>query len=373
MSGRTTTLPPRTTAGASRIDGGVVPDRPGDDAVDELEIGVDQRNSGRGLGADGPQRPEPDGEVADLGGVALDDVEGRALAAEEVAVDRGREQRATRQRDLVRAARRREDAEVDLGRAFRRVRRAADDRDLVDDDVAAAQGRPVDVRADGEDRDQDRHRDPRPLALVEALEHEVVDRADQGDVAEEQEHEAADRRQGERRQVRDRADDLTVVAASDRPARPGRDQVPPEGDGRLGLGDPADGRVDADDRDAAAAVGRVGRHDAVAGGRERAALGELAAERRDVGCVIRDLGEEGRERRRRHVHRRRRAGRGGSRRGSPTGRWARSSRRRRSGGRRARASRGARRPAASRVDWSRRPARRGDRATTRPPAAPAGR
>ena len=208
---------------------GVVPDRPGDDAVDELEIGVDQRHIGRGLGADGPQRPEPDGEVADLRGVALDDVEGRALAAEEVAVDRGREQRATRQRDLVRAARRREDAEVDLGRAFRRVGRAADDRDLVDDDVAAAQGRPVDVRADGEDRDQDRHRDPRPLALVEALEHEVVDRADQGDVAEEQEHEAADRRQGERRQVRDRADDLAVVADPDGPARPGRDQVPARG------------------------------------------------------------------------------------------------------------------------------------------------
>ena len=317
--------------------------------------------------------PNPTARSRTFAGIALDDVEGRALAAEEVAVDRGREQRATRQRDLVRAARRREDAEVDLGRAFRRIRRAADDRDLVDDDVAAAQGRPVDVRADGEDRDQGRHRDPRPLALVEALEHEVVDRADQGDVAEEQEHEAADRRQGERRQVRDRADDLAVVAAPDGPARPGRDQVPPEGDGRLRFGDPADGRVDADDRDAAAAVGRVGGNDAVAGGRERAALGELAAERRDVGSVRPGSGRGAP----RATPARRppssRAGRGGSRRGSPTGRWARSSRRRRSGGRRARASRGARRPAASRAGWSRRPARRGDRATTRPPAAPAGR
>jgi len=85
---------------------------------------------GRGLGPDGSERPEPDGEVPDLRGVALNNVERRALAAEEVAVDRGGEQRATRQRDLVRAASRREDAEVDLGRAFLRVGRAADDRDL---------------------------------------------------------------------------------------------------------------------------------------------------------------------------------------------------------------------------------------------------
>ena len=183
--------------------------------VDELQVGLDERHVRRRLGADRAQGSEADGQVADPGRVALEDVEGRArraVAAEEVARDRCREQGAARDLDLVRAARRREDPEVDLGRAVGRARGAADDGDLVDEDVAAAERGAEGVGADREDEDEDRHRDPRPLASVQALEDEVVHRPDQQDVGAEQGDEAADRRQGDLRQLGDRGEELAVVA-----------------------------------------------------------------------------------------------------------------------------------------------------------------
>ena len=154
-------------------------------------------------------------------------------AAEDVAADRRRQQRAARDAAPGTAARRREDAEVDLRRALGRARRAADDRDLVDDDVAAAQERPEGVGADGEDDDEERHRDPRPLALVEAPEDEVVDRADQHDVGDEQGDQAADRRQGQRRQLRDRADQQAVVDDREAADGPGRQEAPPQAPAEL--------------------------------------------------------------------------------------------------------------------------------------------
>ena len=127
----------------------------------------------------GPERPEPDREVADARRVALDHVEaGPRAAAEHVAVDRRRRaaRRPGRRPGTSRASGENTPrytwAVPSVG-----ARRAADDRDLVDDDVAAAQQRPIRVRADREHRDQHRHRDPRPLAPVEPAQDEVVDRA----------------------------------------------------------------------------------------------------------------------------------------------------------------------------------------------------
>ena len=233
MSGRTTTLPPSTTAGASRItveSFRIVPETTPSTSLRSAWIsGTSAAVSARTVRSD----PNPTARSRTFA-VSPWTTSRAAPWPPKKSPFTGAESSAPPGSETWYEPRVGENTpEVDLGRAFRCVGRAADDRDLVDDDVAAAQGRPVDIGADGEDRDQDRHRDPRPLALVEALEDEVVDRADEGDVAEEQQHEPADRRQGERRQVRDRADDLAVVAAPDRPARPGRDQVAPERDGRL--------------------------------------------------------------------------------------------------------------------------------------------
>ena len=187
-------------------------------------------------------------------------------AAEHVAVHRRREQRVARDGELEGRARGAEDAEVRLGDRLVRARGAAHDRDLVDDDVGAAQERADPERADGEHADQDRHRDPRPLAAVEAAEHEVVDRPDEDDVAEQQHEQRRDRRQREAGQVRDRADDLLVVGERRRPGRARREQLPPHRavDG-VALGDPGRRRVEAEERHGAGAVRHVRGDDAVAG------------------------------------------------------------------------------------------------------------
>ena len=137
------------------------------------------------LRPDGAQRAEADAEVADPRRIALEDVEAAAVPSppKKSPLIGRRQQGAARDAELVRAARRREDAEVDLGRALGRARRAADDGDLVDDDVAAAQERA-------------RSRRPRPRTTTirtgivthahsrrsRRREDEVVDRPDEQDV-----------------------------------------------------------------------------------------------------------------------------------------------------------------------------------------------
>ena len=245
----TATVWPNTTAVRSRRWVGGVPDRPGEPPVFESKVGLDERHGDGRVGADRPQRAEPDGEVADPRRVALEDVEGApGPGATEVAVDRRRQQRPAGDADLVDPARGREDPEVDLGGAVRGARRAADDGHLVDDHVAAAQDGPEAVGAGGEDHDQDRHREPRPLAPVESLEDEVVDRADQQDVGAEQDEQPTDRA------------GAPGTAAVRRPARAGcrrrtrgrrgarRQQAPPQALRHVGLRDPVGRGVEADQR-----------------------------------------------------------------------------------------------------------------------------
>ena len=101
------------------------------------------------------ERARPDGQVPDrrgpLGPGALDDVEdATCLRPNGSPLIGDGQQRALRDVDLVRGPRRREDAEVDLGGGLGRVGGAADDRDLVDDDVRAPQEGPVAERRGGE-------------------------------------------------------------------------------------------------------------------------------------------------------------------------------------------------------------------------------
>ena len=132
-----------------------VGDGAGDLAVRQLERRLDDGARGAALGPHGPQRAEPDLEVADARRRALEHVEaGAGAAAEHVAVHRRGEQRVAVDAQLERRARRAEDAEVRLGRRLVGARRAADDRDLVDDDVRAAQQRADAERADREHADQ---------------------------------------------------------------------------------------------------------------------------------------------------------------------------------------------------------------------------
>ena len=104
----------------------------------------DQRHGDRRLGADRPQRSEPDREIADPRRIALERrrATGRWPPAEGVAADRRGQQGATRHAQLVGLARGREDAEVDLRGAVRRARGAAHDRDLVDDHARCRAGAP---------------------------------------------------------------------------------------------------------------------------------------------------------------------------------------------------------------------------------------
>ena len=144
-SSSTATVWPSTTAGSFEALAGGVLDGPLEVAVLESQVRLDERDGDGGLGPDRAQRPEADRQVAHAGGVALEDVEDgrRPDPAEHVAVDRRRQERAARDADLVDAAGRREDPEIDLGGALGGARRAAHDGDLVDDHVAAAQRRPV--------------------------------------------------------------------------------------------------------------------------------------------------------------------------------------------------------------------------------------
>src|SRR5205814_3606217 len=129
---------------------------------------------GRGPGPDRPDPGHPDRRIADLRRVALGGVGRAGGAAEWIARDRGREERAAGDLDEIRRPRRREDAEVVLSPALRRVRGAADDGDLVHDDVRAAEQRAVAVRCRREADDEDRDAEPGELAAVEAPQDEVV-------------------------------------------------------------------------------------------------------------------------------------------------------------------------------------------------------
>ena len=176
----TATVAPSTTAGLSRVVSRGILDRALEAAVVQAQVRLDQRDRDIGVSARIVRSdPKPTARSRTIARVALEDVERRrvAVAAEEVAADRRRQECAAGDADLVGAARRREDADVDLRGPVGGAGRATHERDLVDDDVTAAQGRPEPVCADGEDRDQDRHRHPGPLAPVEPPQDEVVDRA----------------------------------------------------------------------------------------------------------------------------------------------------------------------------------------------------
>ena len=91
-SGRRATVEPRTIAGASSALVRGVGDGALQVAVLEPQVGLDERDLDRCLRPHRPQGAEPDGEVADLRRLALQDVERRAgrVAAERVADDRRR-------------------------------------------------------------------------------------------------------------------------------------------------------------------------------------------------------------------------------------------------------------------------------------------
>ena len=73
--------------------------------------------------------------------------------------------------------------------------RGTDHAHLVDDDVAALEGRAQAVRADREHDDERRDCDPCPFALVETAQDQVVDGADQRDVGDQQDEQLLDGRQ----------------------------------------------------------------------------------------------------------------------------------------------------------------------------------
>ena len=194
---------------------------------------------------------------------------------------------------MVGAARRREDPEIDLGAALGRVWRAADDRHLVDDDVAPAEGRAEPVRPDCEQRDEDRHRDPGPLAPVEPAEDDVVDRADQDDVAEQEKEEPTDRWQGHGRKLLNGTEDLAVVGHARRGRGARRNEAPPELSRRLRIGDPADRRIEPHEAHRAAAVRRICCDDTVTRGDERSTMIEAPGQGRDIRGARRRSPEEG--------------------------------------------------------------------------------
>ena len=150
----------------------------------EPQVRGHRRAGGAGLGADRAQRAEPDAQVAHPRRVALEHVEvAAAAAAEHVAVHRRGEQGVPGDAQLVRRPRGAEDPEVGLRGRGVGARGTADDRDLVEDHVRAAQQRADPERAHGEHRDQHRDRDPGPLAAVDRAQDEVVHGADEHDVA----------------------------------------------------------------------------------------------------------------------------------------------------------------------------------------------
>ncbi len=138
-------------------------------------------------------------------------------------------------------------------------------------------GRAETVGTDREDDDEGRDREPRPLATVETPQDEVVDRPDEQDVDEQDQDQAADRREGQRRQLRDRSDQQVVVEEGQTAGRPCRQHASPQVLRAVCLGDPVDARVEAEESHRAGAVRPLGRDDPIADRRERAAVDELAA------------------------------------------------------------------------------------------------
>ena len=130
--------------------------------------------------------------------------------------------------------------------------RRAHDGDLVDDHVAALERRAEAVAADREDDHQRRDRHPRPLALVEPAQDQVVDRADERDVGEQQHEQLLDRRQVDRGQVLQRVDDLRVVGDRKRVERragsPGQQPMPQGVAGVVLSAIQRSRRVEADER-----------------------------------------------------------------------------------------------------------------------------
>jgi len=182
---------PTTIAVASR---GAVGDRSVEVAVDDGQGGGHVRAGRAGVGADRADGPEAHVQVPDPRGVALEDVQrGGGAVAEDVAVHGWGEERVARDLDLVGGPGRAEDPEVGLDGGVGCARGAAHDADLVDDHVGSPQQPADPERAGGEDDDQRRHRDPRPLTPVQPAQDEVVHRSHQQDVAEQQDHDPADR------------------------------------------------------------------------------------------------------------------------------------------------------------------------------------
>ncbi len=223
-----------------------VPDRPPQAAVDQAQVGLDERHGDGGLGLDRAQRAEPDGKITHLGRVALQRVErgGRPASTEHRGVERGRQERAAGHAHLIRATRRREDAEIDLRRAVGGAGGAADDRHLVDDQLGPAQGAADRIRADGERDDEDRHREPRPLAPVEPFEDQVVERSDEQDVGAQQDDQAADRWQRQGRQLLDGTDEHAVVEEGEAARRARRQEPAPQVRRGVGCRDPVRRRIE---------------------------------------------------------------------------------------------------------------------------------
>ena len=259
-------------------------------SVLEPDLGLDQRYGDRGLGADRPQRPEADAQVADARRVPLQDVERapRPVPTEDI-VHRSRQERASRDADLIDGSRWREDTDIDLGRAIRRTRCTAHDGDLVDDDLAAAQRRSEPVGARGEHDHEDRHRHPRPFPPVEPLEDEIVDRTDQQDVGTEQGEHPAERRQRKRRELRHGADEHVVVDEREAAGGPCGQDSAPQALCRIGPGDPVDRGVKADQGDRARSVGAFGSDHLAADRCEGSTLDERSREGRQRGGGRREL------------------------------------------------------------------------------------
>src|SRR5450759_438263 len=238
-------------------------------AVLEPEVDREVRGRERRVRSDGADRAEPDGEIADPGGIALEDVERtRPRHAAHLLRHRGGQEGATRDLELIGAPAGREDAQVDLALAGVRARGAPHERDLVDQDVGPAERGSEDIRRHRDDADQGGHRQPGEFAPPEAAQDEVVDRADQHDVGHQEGEQPADRGERRCRQRRDGIDELAVVGAAgeDRRAGTGREDAPPDRGVGLRVGDPGGRRVEAQDGHRSVPERQLGGHDTVADG-----------------------------------------------------------------------------------------------------------
>ncbi len=224
----------------------------------EMQVTLDLRRIGRRFRTEAAHHAEADLEVAQVRGGAAEQHVERLLRPGVLALADGvGQQCAARDADRERAPAGRVDADVDLADAPAAALRRTHDADLVDDDVAALERCAQAVGADGEDDDQRRDGDPRPLALVKPAQHDVVDGADQRNVGHEQHEQLLDGRQRHLRHVLHRVDDLRVVGQLQRVERLAghrRQQPMPQGRCRRAVSEPALGRVEADEAHHAAAV-----------------------------------------------------------------------------------------------------------------------